>query len=41
MATSIINTFTNLETEFQNVQKSLNDIDHNIKKITGKDPRYL
>ena len=40
MAKPMANLFSNLEHEFESVQKTLSDIDANIRKVTGKDPRY-
>lgn len=39
MAKPMVNLFTSLENEFTSVRKSLNDIDSNIRRVTGKDPR--
>lgn len=38
MAKPMVKLFTNLENEFQTLQKSLSDIDSDIRKVTGKDP---
>lgn len=39
MTKAIGNQFAHLEKEYENLQKSLVDIDSSIKKVTGKDPR--
>ena len=41
MAKPMANLFSNLESEFDSLQKSLINIDASIRKVTGKEPRYL